>query len=98
MGEEIIDKTNPDYYKNETSLECIDAMLLIFGEERVYNFCICNAWKYIWRWRNKNGHEDLEKALWYIDEARGLKSDSLYDDVLIRMGLYIQLELAKEKE
>ena len=65
------DNINPDHYKSETSLECIEAMELLFGFEAVLNFCVCNAWKYIWRWKNKNGVEDLEKAKWYIARARG---------------------------
>ena len=66
----VVDHINPDHYKSETSLECIEAMEIIFGEMPVYNFCICNAWKYIWRWKNKNGVEDLHKADWYIHRAR----------------------------
>lgn len=30
-------------------------------------FCTANAIKYLWRWKVKNGVEDLEKAKWYID-------------------------------
>ena len=63
------DNINPDHYKNSTSLECIEAMELIFGKEAVANFCVCNAWKYIWRWKHKNGLEDLEKAKWYVKKA-----------------------------
>ena len=89
----IKDPTNPDHYKSETSLECIEAMEMIFGVQAVYDFCICNAWKYIWRWRNKNGAEDLDKATWYIDRAvMYFPGDDLehYDLKLIeRMQKYI---------
>lgn len=57
--EEQKDNINPDHYKNQTSLECIEAMEIIFGRDAVIDFCICNAWKYIWRWKHKNGQEDL---------------------------------------
>ena len=63
------DNINPDHYKNQTSLECIEAMEIIFGRDAVIDFCRCNAWKYIWRWKNKNGEEDLEKAQWYLTRA-----------------------------
>ena len=63
------DTINPDHYKNQTSLECIEAMEIIFGRDAVIDFCRCNAWKYIWRWKNKNGKEDLEKANWYLERA-----------------------------
>ena len=88
------DPTNPDHYKNSTSLECIEAMEIIFGKAAVLDFCACNAWKYIWRWKNKNGAEDLDKALWYA--KRGL--DNRYMDepnydrlkpILIEIGGYI---------
>ena len=88
------DPTNPYHYKNSTSLECIEAMEIIFGKAAVLDFCACNAWKYIWRWKNKNGAEDLDKALWYA--KRGL--DNRYMDepnydrlkpILIEIGGYI---------
>lgn len=63
------DTINPDHYKSETSLECIEAMEIIFGRDAVIDFCTCNAWKYIWRWKNKNGSEDLDKAKWYLERA-----------------------------
>ena len=59
---------HPAHYEN-SSLECIEAMELIFGYQYVYSFCVCNAWKYIWRYKNKNGNEDLRKARWYIDRC-----------------------------
>ena len=60
---------NPDHYKNETSLECIEAMEILFGKSFTVDFCVGNAWKYIWRWKNKGGQTDLHKATWYIDRA-----------------------------
>ena len=30
------------------------------------DFCVCNALKYIYRHRNKNGVEDIKKADWYL--------------------------------
>lgn len=31
------------------------------------NFCLGNAMKYIWRADEKNGVEDLRKAVWYLN-------------------------------
>ena len=59
---------HPDHY-NQGGIECIDAMLSAYGNEAVTNFCICNAFKYIWRFRAKNGLEDLNKAKWYLNKA-----------------------------
>lgn len=67
------DNVNPDYYKDRTSIECIDNMRLIFGNQRVTDYCIVNAYKYLSRYKYKNGYEDLKKAKWYLDEAEVLK-------------------------
>ena len=58
---------HPAHYEGQTSLECIDVMGIAFGAEAVANFCLCNAFKYLWRYRNKNGREDLDKAAWYLN-------------------------------
>lgn len=67
------DNINPYYYKDRTSIECIDNMRLIFGNQRVTDYCIVNAYKYLSRYKYKNGYEDLKKAKWYLDEAEVLK-------------------------
>lgn len=36
--------------------------------EAVKNFCICNAFKYLWRHGKKNGVEDVKKAAWYLNK------------------------------
>ena len=90
------DSINPDHYKSETSLECIEAMELVFGQKAVFDFCICNAWKYIWRWKNKNGIEDLDKANWYVKHAcmyldvLSISNDS--HSMLSRMNDYISVQ------
>ena len=78
MTDESKDNINPNHYKSETSLECIEAMQIAFGNESVIDFCLCNAWKYIWRWKNKNGIEDLKKAEWYVDKGRELLGGDNY--------------------
>lgn len=47
-------------------LECIDAMLATQGAEAVKSFCICNAFKYLWRHNSKEGAQSIEKAVWYL--------------------------------
>ena len=60
------DPTNPDHYKG--AVECIDAIAVATeGLQGVEAFCTGNAIKYLWRWKKKNGREDLEKAQWYIN-------------------------------
>ena len=62
---------HPSHYTN-TSIECIDAMIETQGAEAVKQFCICNAFKYLWRHNSKNGDEDLRKAEWYLHKANSL--------------------------
>lgn len=56
----------PEHYTSG-GIECIDAMTAAFGDETVKDFCLCNAFKYLWRHRQKNGVEDLKKARWYLN-------------------------------
>lgn len=32
------------------------------------NFCQCNAFKYLYRAKRKNGLEDMKKAIWYLNK------------------------------
>ena len=57
---------HPKHYTGK--YECIDVMIELFGVEAVKNFCACNAFKYIWRFREKNGIEDVKKADWYLNK------------------------------
>lgn len=58
----------PRHYAS-TSIECIDAMRETQGIEATKDFCICNAFKYLWRHNSKNGDEDIKKANWYLNKA-----------------------------
>lgn len=59
---------HPDHY-NAGGIECIDAMEAAATPEEFRGFCKLNALKYLWRERGKNGNEDLEKAVWYLNRA-----------------------------
>lgn len=61
---------HPSHYEGNTSLECIDVMELTFGTNAVSCFCVCNAFKYLWRYKHKNGKEDIDKARWYVNHAK----------------------------
>ena len=62
---------NPPHYANG-GIECIDAMIAAQGEAAVSDFCLCNAFKYIWRTKHKNGIEDVDKAIWYLNKYKEL--------------------------
>jgi hypothetical protein len=49
---------HPSHYTSQ-EVECIEITQNL-------NFLLGNAVKYIWRFQDKNGREDLEKAKWYL--------------------------------
>jgi hypothetical protein len=49
-------------------------MLETQGKEKVKAFCICNAFKYLYRHGRKNGREDIEKAVWYLNKYLELEN------------------------
>lgn len=60
----------PEHYRHGT-FEVIDEMLLAFGAQRTYDFCIMNAWKYRSRAPYKGAMEqDMEKADRYMQMAK----------------------------
>lgn len=66
---------HPSHYCQEGSMECIDEMVAVFGEEAVMHFCLLNVWKYRKRAVFKNGEEDLKKSDWYMKKYLELKGD-----------------------
>lgn len=58
---------HPPHY-TAGGIECIDALKAattrLTGIEAV---CTANAIKYLWRWKDKNGAEDIRKAIWYCE-------------------------------
>ena len=74
---------HPPHYEGKTSMECIDVMEIAFGTEAVAHFCLLNAFKYVWRHQHKNGLEDLEKAMWYLNRFDMMASDGHFDRGLV---------------
>nr|DAV45073.1 MAG TPA: nucelotide kinase [Caudoviricetes sp.] len=64
----MADMVNHPSHYTQGGIECIDALeaatINLKGIEAV---CTANAIKYLWRWKEKGGIEDLEKSKWYID-------------------------------
>lgn len=58
---------HPSRYNQNGGIECIDAMVQVFGQEATNNFAVLNAFKYIWRHKDKNGKQDIDKAIWYLN-------------------------------
>ena len=57
---------HPEHYTSG-NVECIDALeSAVQGLPGNEAICAGNAIKYIWRYRHKNGLQDLQKAEWYL--------------------------------
>lgn len=100
----FVDNVNhPHHYEDSTSIECIQAMTLIFGEDAVADFCACNAFKYIWRYKHKNGMEDLKKAEWYLSYLGKMQEDNEFNsgsfdpEVSNRLASLLEELLKKEQ-
>lgn len=67
------DNVNHPAHYETNGIECIDAMIASQGEEAVRNYCVCNAFKYIWRHQHKGKSvEDIRKAIWYLNRYLNL--------------------------
>lgn len=66
---------HPAHYAGK--YECIDVMLDTMGPEDVKGFCLCNAFKYLWRCKKKHDTptEDVKKAAWYLEKYLELGGD-----------------------
>tara|TARA_R100001510_G_C7643618_1_gene201136 strand:- start:852 stop:1148 length:297 start_codon:yes stop_codon:yes gene_type:complete len=74
-----VDMVNSPPHYNKAGIECIDALRAVTGEGYEY-YLQGNIMKYLWRYRYKNGTEDLKKAQWYleklIEEVEGFYDES----------------------
>lgn len=73
--EDIIN--HPAHYETG-KYECIDVMCEAIGLENVKGFCLCNAFKYIYRCTKKHDDttEDVKKAIWYLNKFIELETDN----------------------
>ena len=67
---------HPSHYETG-KYECIDVMIETQGKEAVKNFCLCNAFKYLYRCNHKHSSpiEDIKKTIWYLDKYLELEGD-----------------------
>lgn len=58
---------HPSHY-TQGGIECIDALkAATVSKTGIEAVCTANVIKYLWRYEEKNGVEDVKKARWYID-------------------------------
>jgi hypothetical protein len=65
---------NPAHYQ-KGGVECIEAIEASMSKEAFKGFLKGNCIKYIYRYENKNGAEDLRKAEWYLLRLIALRED-----------------------
>ena len=59
---------SPKHYADtDGGIECIEAIEASMSMEEFKGFLKGNVQKYVWRYAQKNGAEDLKKAKWYLD-------------------------------
>ena len=78
---------HPPHYQSETGLEVIDVIeAFTFDLKGIEAVCTGNVLKYVCRWPDKNGLQDLKKARWYlnklIDHVEKLEEENRPIDVL----------------
>ena len=59
------DSVKPRYYR-KNGLECYDIQRASMGLKKYQGYLEGCVQKYLWRWEEKNGKEDLQKAIEYL--------------------------------
>ena len=68
IGQDFDVVNHPSHY-TRGSVECIDAISsATVGKSGIEAVCVANSIKYLWRYEEKNGLEDVKKAKWYINK------------------------------
>jgi len=80
-NKELEDMVNHPPHYNKAGIECIDAIKAMTDDGFEY-YLQGNIMKYLWRYRYKNGAEDLKKAQWYLTELIDIvENDKSKNDV-----------------
>lgn len=62
------DNVNHPKHYTQGGIECIDAIkAATVGKSGIEAVCVANVVKYLWRYEEKNGVEDVKKARWYLE-------------------------------
>jgi|TARA_R110000782_G_C14520840_1_gene381093 hypothetical protein len=72
--ESKVDNVNKPPHYNQAGVECIDAIQAATDDGFEY-YLQGNIIKYLWRYRYKNGVEDLKKAQWYLTKLIETKGE-----------------------
>ena len=100
--------SHPDHYQSKTGLEVIEVIEAftsdLTGIEAVDT---ANVIKYICRWKKKNGLQDLNKAMWYLqnlinhveeeDSNTAYEEDNLEEKIKESFVQWMNIEMAVNK-
>ena len=95
MNNNTVDMVNNPPHYASGKFECIEVMEDALSKEAVMNFCICNAFKYIFRHKKKNGIEDIQKAKWYLNKYIELEENTTSEEKLENLVNQIMEEVDK---
>lgn len=71
---EVEDSVNQPSHYTSGGIECLDAMQAMLSKDEFIGFLRGNVFKYNWRYKLKNGIEDLKKAKFYQDKLIEVES------------------------
>ena len=100
-NEEKPDMVNhPKHYTSGTlGIEVISTMEMCATREEFMGYLRCNALKYISRFENKNGLEDVKKCEWYVKKyltVQGLDEKNCKDEEAYNVLKIVENSVAKE--
>lgn len=100
-NEEKPDMVNhPKHYTSGTlGIEVINTMEMCTTEEEFVGYLRCNALKYISRFENKNGLEDVKKCAWYVKKylaVQGLDEKDCKDEEAYNLLKIVENSVTKE--
>ena len=71
-----VDLVNHPPHYNQNGIECIDGIESALGNG--FEFYLAgNCMKYLWRYKHKNGLQDLQKAQWYLNKLIKIKAEEV---------------------
>lgn len=100
-NEEKPDMVNhPKHYTSGTlGIEAINTMKMCSTEDEFMGYLRCNALKYISRFENKNGLEDVKKCAWYVKKylaVQGLDEKDCKDEEAYNLLKIVENSVTKE--
>lgn len=91
---------HPKHYTSGTlGIEVINTMEMCSTKEEFIGYLRCNALKYISRFENKNGLEDVKKCAWYVKKyltVQGLDEKDCKDEEAYNLLKIVENSVTKE--